>query len=88
MKKVTIYTTDYCGYCIAAKRVLENHEIPYEEIDVTDAHEKRKWLSEVTGHRTVPQIFIEDQPIGGYTDLCDLIKKNQLEAMLGIGKFA
>ena len=82
MKKVTIYTTTYCGYCRAAKQLLENEEVPFTEIDVTDDIEKRKWLEQITGHRTVPQIFIDDQSIGGYTDLSELIKKHSLMTML------
>ena len=85
MKKVTIYSTTHCGYCRSAKYVLENEEIPYTEIDVTNDDAKRQWLVQVTGHRTVPQIFIGEQPIGGYTELCQLIMNKQLRPILESG---
>jgi glutaredoxin 3 len=68
MKKVVVYTTAYCGYCIAAKRLLQKREIPYEEVDASDPT-LRAWLAERSGQRTVPQIFFDDTPIGGYTEL-------------------
>lgn len=82
MRKVTIYTTDYCGYCRRAKQVLEKHGVPYEEKDVTDDPEKRRWLVDVTGRRTVPQIFFDDQAIGGCTDLEDLVRQGKLQQLL------
>lgn len=68
-KKFTIYTTNYCPYCHAAKRLLESKKIAYEEIDVTDDDKMRDKLVEVTGQETVPQIFVDDKPVGGYNDL-------------------
>ena len=59
-----------CPYCIAAKRLLSARKIAYEEIDVTGDSDKRAWLVEVTGGRkTVPQIFIKGQSIGGFDEL-------------------
>ncbi|GBD26163.1 Glutaredoxin 3 [bacterium HR30] len=72
MRKVVIYTTTYCPYCVAAKRLLERKSIAYEEIDVTANEELRAWLVERTGRRTVPQIFIDGEPIGGYEELSAL----------------
>lgn len=72
MRKVVIYTTTYCPYCVAAKRLLERKSIPYEEIDVTGNDELRAWLVKRTGRRTVPQIFIDNEPIGGYDELSAL----------------
>lgn len=69
MADVKIYVTEYCGYCKMAERLLTELNIAYEEIDVTHDVEQRKALVEITGKRTVPQIFIRDEPIGGYTDL-------------------
>lgn len=68
--KVIIYTTCYCGYCHAAKRLLADKGIAFEEVDVTANLGKRKWLRKQTGSRTVPQIFWDGKSIGGYTDLC------------------
>jgi glutaredoxin 3 len=74
MKKIVVYSTTYCGYCRSAKHLLEELELPYTEIDVTNDDQKRQWLYDVTGHRTVPQIFIDERPIGGYTELHELVK--------------
>ena len=85
MKKVTVYTTDYCGYCRRAKQVLERAGVPYEERDVSDDTEKRRWLVEVTGRRTVPQIFFDDTPIGGCTDLEEIVRQGRLQQLLTRG---
>ena len=77
-KKVTVYTTQICGYCHAAKRLLEAEDIEYDAVDVTHDTEKRIWLMETTGLRTVPQIFIGDEPIGGYDQLKALLTQGQL----------
>lgn len=84
MKPVTIYTTQTCGFCLRAKELLAARSVPYQEIDVTDDTEARERLVEKSGgQRTVPQIFIGDQPIGGYTDLAQLDREGKLQAMLG-----
>jgi glutaredoxin 3 len=83
MTDVKIYTTSVCGYCVAAKRLLAARQIPYEEIDVTRDDAKRAWLVETTGLRTVPQIFIGGESIGGYDDLAALDQSGELRTMLG-----
>lgn len=80
--KVIVYTTKICGYCHAAKRLLEKESIPYETIDVTTDTDKRLWLMETTGQRTVPQIFFGDEPIGGYDELNELRRSGQLHQRL------
>lgn len=82
MVEVKIYVTEYCGYCRMAERLLREMNVEFEEIDVTYDPEQRKELVERTGMRTVPQIFIGDQPVGGYTDLKALKDSGKLEAML------
>ena len=79
---VKIYTRAGCGYCTAANDLLEAKGIAYEEIDLTGNTEGRRWLAQATGRSTVPQIFIEGRPIGGYTDLRDLDIAGQLDAMI------
>jgi glutaredoxin 3 len=79
--RVRIYTTQWCGYCGAAKRLLEARKIPFEEIDV-DNDEARAWLAKVSGRRTVPQIFIGEEAIGGYTDLEKLDRTGELKKKL------
>lgn len=78
MRKVKVYSTSYCGYCQRAKLLLERNKIPFEEIDVESDDEKRQWLVQVTGQKTVPQIFFDDEPIGGYSDLQALENSGQL----------
>jgi glutaredoxin 3 len=82
MAAVTIYTTRVCGYCIAAKRLMKDRGIAYEEIDVSGDDEKRAWLVQETGRRTVPQIFIGGQSIGGYEELAKLDRDGELDAMV------
>lgn len=82
MKPVTIYTTDYCPYCTRAKQVLKSNAVPFTEVDVTGDDDKRKWLVETTGQRTVPQIFFGDESVGGCMDLEAIVKQGQLQAKL------
>lgn len=79
MARIKVYTTTYCGYCRAAKSLLDRKKIAYEEVDVTSDDAVRDWLVEKTGRTTVPQIFIDDEPIGGYTDLAALDSKGELD---------
>jgi glutaredoxin 3 len=81
-KPVKIYTTRTCGYCHAAVRLLTNKGISFEQIDVTGAPDMREWLESETGRSTVPQIFIGDDAIGGYTDLAALDNSGKLAQML------
>ena len=76
MVRVKIYTTTYCGYCKRAKELLKSKQIAFEEIDVTEDAAKREWLVQTTGFKTVPQIFIDEKPIGGYAQLKELLSKS------------
>jgi glutaredoxin 3 len=83
VKPVRIYTTDYCGFCRRAKELLQRKGVPFEEVDVTGDDEARAQLVEMSGGlRTVPQIFIGDTHVGGYTDLARLDTEGRLDAML------
>jgi glutaredoxin 3 len=82
MVEVKVYTTRICGYCFAAKRLLGARGVVYEEIDVTRDDAARAWLVEATGQRTVPQIFIGGEAIGGYEELAALDRSGRLRAML------
>jgi glutaredoxin 3 len=83
MKPVRIYTTPYCPYCVRAKRLLDRKHVPYQEIDVANDDETRARISEQTGMRTVPQIFIGDECVGGSDDLHALEAEGKLDALLG-----
>ena len=76
--KIEIYTTRTCGYCYAAKRTLEDVDLEYTEYDVSANFEKRAWLVKATGQRTVPQIFINGESIGGYTELRAVVRAGGL----------
>ena len=67
--QIQIYTTRSCGYCMAAKRLLEEEGLSYTETDLTGNPERRRKLIEATQKLTVPQIFIGETHIGGYTEL-------------------
>ena len=79
---VKVYTTRVCAYCMAAKRLLGQRGIAYDEIDVTGDDDKRAWLVQASGRRTVPQIFIGGEPIGGYDELAALDKAGTLRDKL------
>ena len=83
MKPVKIYTTTSCGYCVRAKDLLTRKGVKYEELDVTGDDEMRSKLVEMSGgQRTVPQIFIGDTHVGGYSDLARLESEGRLDPML------
>ncbi len=83
MAKVQIYTTSYCGYCVRAKQFFDGKNVAYDEIDVTgDDLTRNELVRKTNGRRTVPQIFINDLPVGGYTDVVALDRSGELEKML------
>lgn len=80
--RIVIYTTTYCGFCRRAEALLDERKLRYEQIDVTDDDEARAQLVERANMRTVPVIFIDGQPIGGYTDLAALARTGELDRRL------
>jgi glutaredoxin 3 len=83
MSAVTVYTTDSCVFCIRAKDYLRSMGVSYSEVDVTDDDAARADLTErSSGQRTVPQIFVGDVHIGGYTDLVQLDAEGRLRPLL------
>lgn len=83
MKTVEIYTTSICGFCTAAKRLLDSKGIDFVEIDVMRDPAKRAEMTQrSSGGRTVPQIFIDGTPIGGCDDLFALEQDGKLDPML------
>ncbi len=69
-KKVAIYTTSACPFCHAAKNFLKSKDVKFEEIDVAGDDAMREKLVRMSGGReTVPQIFVDGKPLGGYDDL-------------------
>lgn len=83
MAKVEVYTADYCPHCVAAKNLLAGKGVEFEEIDVTTDQEGRAKLMERSGgRRTIPQIFINGQHIGGNDDLQALNREGKLDPLL------
>lgn len=80
-ERVQVYTTEYCGYCVRAKALLSRLQIAYEEVDVTHDFEKREWLVNESGQRTVPQIFIDGRSIGGFVELAALERAGGLREL-------
>ena len=83
MKKVLIYTMNFCPYCEQAKLLLSSKKIDFEEKKV-DPEDLETWkkLEKKSGMKTMPQIFIEEKCIGGYTELSALDKKGDLEKLV------
>ena len=78
-----MYRTPWCPYCVRAEGLLREKGVEFEQIDVSGDHERRLWLSRVSGQRTVPQIFINDAPIGGCDELMALERSGRLDQLLG-----
>lgn len=82
MARVVVYTTQVCPYCVRAKQLLKQKGAAFEEIDLSRDHEARMALVERTRMRTVPQIFINDEFIGGCDELYALERAGQLDGKL------
>lgn len=82
MAKVVIYTTSICPYCVRAKMLFKRKGVSYEEIDVSRDNDLRLKLMQQTKQRTVPQIFINEQHIGGCDDLYALDRQGALDPLL------
>ncbi len=79
---VLMYRTPYCPYCIRAKMLLDRKGVAYEEVDVSSDRARRQWLVEATGRRTVPQIFVNGLPMGGFDELAALERAGRLDGLL------
>ena len=84
MAKVEIYTTKLCPYCYRAKSLLNSKGVAFREVDVSFNPKMRQWLLERTGRRTVPQIFINEQSVGGYDDIAELDAEGKLNELLAV----
>lgn len=82
MASVVIYTRQFCGYCSAAKKLLETKGVTFEEHDATHAPEVRQEMIARAGRNTFPQIFINDRHVGGCDDLHALERAGELDALL------
>jgi len=83
-RKVTVYRTRWCPFCVAAARLLDQLGVVYEEISLDGHPDRRAFTSGIlAGHTTVPLIVIGDEPIGGYQELAQLESAGRLGALLG-----
>lgn len=83
MATVELYTTPICGFCHAAKRLLDSKGVSYSEVDVmADPSRRIEMTQRANGGRTVPQIFIGDLHVGGNSELQALERANKLDALL------
>jgi len=78
---IKLYSTNTCTYCRSAKQLLSERKLPFEEIDCSDDAETRQRLVDETGRRTVPQIYLDGVPIGGYDDLLKLDRSGELASI-------
>lgn len=81
--RITLYGTEYCSYCAAAKMLLKKKQLAYDEISVSADADKRAEMEQRSGRRSVPQIFIDEQAIGGFDELHALEKSGELDRLLG-----
>ena len=81
--QVVLYGTRACPYCVAARHLLKSLDLDYEDISVDGDRELRQHMETISGRHTVPQIWISDTHIGGYTELHQLVSSGKLEAILG-----
>ncbi len=82
MPRIRIYTTRWCGYCVRAKALLDDRGLAYEEISLDGDPRFRQTLMDLTGGWTVPQILVDDRPIGGYAELWALDRSGRLAELL------
>ncbi len=82
MSNIIVYSTAYCPYCVRAKQLLERKGAEYKEFMVDQSPTLMQEMMERSQRRTVPQIFINDQSIGGYDDLAQLDAKGELDNLI------
>jgi len=82
MAKVVVFSTAHCGYCERAKALLNRKGIEFSEVMVDEDLEQRQIMMDRSGRRSVPQIFINDEPIGGSDELHELDKSGELDRLL------
>lgn len=82
MPRLTVYTTDWCGYCTRAKHLLEQRGLAYDEVNLDHDPAMRDRVFELGGRMTVPLIMLGDTPLGGYNELAALDRSGELERLV------
>jgi glutaredoxin 3 len=80
--KVIVYSTRVCPYCRMAEKLLDKKGATYEKVMVDEMPERRVEMERLSGRKTVPQVFINDTPVGGFTDLAELDRNGELDPLL------
>jgi len=83
MTNIEIYSKDWCPFCDRAKALLKARGLDYVEIDVTDDPQRETEMRQRAGRRSVPQIFVDGEHVGGFDDLAALDARDGLEALVG-----
>ena len=82
--EVAIYTTESCGYCRRALRLLERKGVDYQEIRVDLDRERREEMTRRSGRDTVPQLFVDERHVGGFDEMVELDIDGELDSLLGV----
>lgn len=82
--EVVMYSTRFCPYCMRARRLLKSKGVEFTEIAVSGNDELWAEMEQRSGRNTVPQIFINDESVGGFDDIAALNRQNVLDQKLGI----
>lgn len=79
-----MYGTATCPYCLAARMLFKKKGVEFDDISVSNNPALRAEMQERSGNRTVPQIFVDDQPLGGFDEIDDLDRRGELDELLGL----
>ena len=86
MPRIVMYTTTYCPFCVGAKTLLSSKDVTWEEINLdSEPHRRAEMIEKAGGRRTVPQIFVDGQGLGGYDDIAELDRRGELKGILQTG---
>jgi glutaredoxin 3 len=80
--EITIYSSKFCGFCVAAERLFKSKDIEYKLIKVDEDPSQFEHMVEITGRRTVPQIYIGNHHVGGFDELSAINQTGELKALL------
>ncbi|MCW2966289.1 MAG: glutaredoxin [Solirubrobacteraceae bacterium] len=83
MRKITVYSTDHCSFCMRAKALLDARELEYEEINLERDPDGRAELARRTGMLSFPQILVEDELVGGFMELAQADRSGRLRELIG-----
>lgn len=80
--RVVVYSTDWCGFCDAAKRLLDERGIVFEEVDIGDDPAFRQRMFDLAGQWTVPLVVVDNRPLGGFRELLQLARSGRLDELV------